>query len=488
MKKFHFLMLLLACMILAGCNGDADGLENAKSSLFIPFVSNGYVTPLDPTSKESPSFANEIILNHGPNMINDGEMIPNGWQKKFVEAEPHQLSVFFYTAYTGTIDLDLVVRYAYSDATLCVEIDGTEHNVFVEQFKDGYYNEKICNVGKFKISKPGYVRINITAVDSKTIYYPSLWGFQVRGAGIGNVTGQTEKVMFVSEDNMPKITGNASPAYIATPFWIRRGPYLVFWWDQPADTEYFYNEVYVAEGDDINGAYYAVVGGDKFYMGIQPQKKGNGRCVLFSVWDTNTATGDVSELVNKNEAVWSNNFGNEGSGIQNFYYHDWEAGHTYAVLVRVRPEVVDGVPTGHSLYTGYFRGDEGWVFIAEVRRPNIQTYLTNPYSFNENYLPEQGWVPKSVSFPSQWARDKDGNWHEIVDCRFTATPNNSARKISRVRYDYKAGVNEQGDFYLTAGGYFNDGRTTEHTRFTRKPSGTAPNIDLAALEQMAKKR
>jgi hypothetical protein len=57
-----------------------------------------------------------------------------------------------------------------------------------------------------------------------------------------------------------------------------------------------------------------------------------------------------------------------------------------------------------------------------------------------------------------------------------------------VRYDYKAGVNEQGDFYLTAGGYFNDGRTTEHTRFTRKPSGTAPNIDLAALEQMAKKR
>jgi hypothetical protein len=56
-----------------------------------------------------------------------------------------------------------------------------------------------------------------------------------------------------------------------------------------------------------------------------------------------------------------------------------------------------------------------------------------------------------------------------------------------VRYDYKAGVNEQGDFYLTAGGYFNDGRTTEHTRFTRKPSGTAPNIDLAALEQMAKK-
>ena len=121
MKKFHFLMLLLACMILAGCNGDADGLENAKSSLFIPFASNGYVTPLDPTSKESPSFADEIILNHGPNMINDGEMIPNGWQKKFVESEPHQLSVFFYTAYTGTIDLDFVVRYAYSDATLCVE-------------------------------------------------------------------------------------------------------------------------------------------------------------------------------------------------------------------------------------------------------------------------------------------------------------------------------------------------------------------------------
>lgn len=485
MKTLKLLMAVFAGVVLLGCNDDDDG-GGGKKSLFIPFACNGYVTPLDSYSTQSPEWANVIIQNIGSTVVNDGGILSGTWCAR--GGTPCQLSAYFYTAYTGTIDLDLVVSKAYADATIGVEIGGTKHEVFIGKSDD----EQICNAGKYKILKPGYVRINLTQIKVGTMPpndwlapYPDIRGFQVRGSGIGNVTEQTEKVMFVSENNIPNMGGLVSSAYIATPYWIRRGPYLVFWWDQLADTEYFYNEVYVAEGDDVNGAYYSVVGGDKFYMGIQPQKKGDGRCVLFSVWDTNTATGDVAELVNKNEAVWSNNYSNEGSGIQNFYYYDWKAGHAYAVLVRVRPEVVDGVPTGHSLYTGYFRGDEGWVFIAEVRRPKIQTYLTRPYSFNENYLPEQGWVYRSVSFPSQWARDKDGNWSEVVGCGFTASPNNSANKISRVRYDYKAGVNEQGDFYLTAGGYFSDGRTPD-CRLTRQPSGVAPDIDLEALEQMAK--
>lgn len=468
MKICNLLVLLLTGMILVGCN--VDGVESSGSSLIIPFRCNGYVTPLDPNLTDSPACADEIVLDGGAKMVNHGEMM--SWPPIY---EPHQISIFFYTAYKGVIDLDLVISRSYADASLSVEIEGTTQEVLV---KDSQKNV-VCNVGKYNISKPGYVRVNIKRVDTSG-YYPVIKALQVRGKGVGNKTMRCEEVMFVTENDVPIGVSHRPMGY-----WIRRGPYITFWWDQPENTEYFYNEIYVAEGDDVNGAYYATIGGDKFYMGLQPQKKGDGRCVLFSVWDTNTAAGDVAELVNKNEQVWSNNYSNEGSGIQNFYYYDWEAGRTYATMVRVRPECVEGVLTGNTLYTSYFRGDEGWVFLAEVRRPKISTYLTGAYSFNENYIPAQGWTRRSVSFPSQWMRDKDGVWHEVLGCKFSSNPNNSARGVSKLRYDYKGGVNEDGDFYLTAGGFFGDGRTFNDSYFTRKATGTPPDIDLAALEQLS---
>ena len=42
-------------------------------TLNIPFKCNAYVTPLDPTSKVTPSFANNIIAN-GYSLPNDAEL------------------------------------------------------------------------------------------------------------------------------------------------------------------------------------------------------------------------------------------------------------------------------------------------------------------------------------------------------------------------------------------------------------------------------
>ncbi len=363
----------------------------------------------------------------------------------------------------------LVVGSSIGDATLAVEVEGKTYNVEVA----AQSTEQIHPVGEYEISEAGYVRVNIIPVSTTADSYPTISALKVEGKGVGYATSKNERICFVS----------AEDCQAEKPHFIRRGPSNHFKWTMPQDTEYFYNEVYVAEGDDINGAYYMLTGGDGFYMGIQPQIKGDGRCVLFSVWDTNTATGDVAELVNKSEAVQSNNYSHEGSGVQNFYYYDWEAGRTYATLVCVRPEVIDGKLTGASLYTGYFRDDEGWVFLAEVRRPKLTTYYTGAYSFCENYLPERGWVEQSVMFPSQWMRDKDGKWHEVLSGRFTC--DNTGRRD--MRRDYSGGVNEQGYFYLRNIGYI-DEMTPYGVQFTRQPSGTAPDIDLAALEQMAAQR
>ena len=62
----------------------------------------------------------------------------------------------------------------------------------------------------------------------------------------------------------------------------------------------------------------------------------------------------------------SQRFTHEGCGVQNFYRYNWKTDRTYAALVRVRPEVVDGKRTGATLYTSYFR-----IFFC-----NLPVYIT----------------------------------------------------------------------------------------------------------------
>ena len=465
--KLRNLIVLLVAAAVAACGKPAPQ-DASELSLTIPFKCNGYVTPLDAASKQTPACADLIIHNSYSNP-NDAEMVVDGWKKSLVESEPHQVSVFFYTALTGQIDLGLMVASAQGNAVLDVKIEGKNQRVSVPAST----LPQFCYVGSYKISEPGYVRVDIVPVSTSAESYPTISALKVGGEGIGNATEKNEDVIFVTEAESAK----------EKPHFIRRGPSNHFQWDMPADTEYFYNEVYVTEGEDIPGAYYMLTGGDGFYMGIQPNTKGENRLVLFSVWDTNTEAGDVATLVNKGEQVKSNNYSHEGSGVQNFYYYDWEAGKTYATLVRVRPEVINGRPTGNTLYTGYFRGDEGWVFLAEIRRPGISTYYKGAYSFSENFRPEYGWVPRSVVFPSQWMRDKNGKWHEVLTGRFSC--DGTANK--GLRRDYEGGVTEDGYFYLRNIGYINE-NVKYRTPFIRKETRKKPDVDLEALVKLSKSR
>lgn len=468
MKNIRTILLSALVAVFAwGTFTQCTSAVEEPLTLAIPFKCNAYVTPLDPASKVTPSFADKIIAN-GYDLPNDAEMIPGAWLPKYQQQEPHQISVFFYTAYTGDLHIGLrAANVPTGVSELKVKCGGKSFDLKVSDTdadKDYY-------VGKVNVSKPGHVRVDIEPIKTTAASYPTFSALLAAGEAVNNLTEKRKgEVVFVDTDELKD----------HVPHFVRRGPSNHFNWHTPDNVEYFYNEAYVPEGQDIPGAYYMLTGGSGFYMGIQPIEKGKGRMVLFSVWDTDTEKGLISELVRNGEGVKSNAYSHEGSGVQNFYPYDWETGRTYATLVRVRPEYKNGKATGASLYTGYFRGDEGWVFLAEIRRPGIETYYKGAYSFSENFRPEYGWVPLSVQFPSQWMCDKDGNWFEVLKGKFTC--DGTGRQ--ELRRDYAGGVTEDGHFYLRNIGYV-DEHVKYGTEFERKGNGKKPEIDFKALIKLS---
>ena len=468
MKNIRTILLSALVAVFAwGTFTQCTSAVEEPLTLAIPFKCNAYVTPLDLASKVTPSFADKIIAN-GYDLPNDAEMIPGAWLPKYQQQEPHQISVFFYTAYTGDLHIGLrAANVPTGVSELKVKCGGKSFDLKVSDTdadKDYY-------VGKVNVSKPGHVRVDIEPIKTTAASYPTFSALLAAGEAVNNLTEKRKgEVVFVDTDELKD----------HVPHFVRRGPSNHFNWHTPDNVEYFYNEAYVPEGQDIPGAYYMLTGGSGFYMGIQPIEKGKGRMVLFSVWDTDTEKGLISELIRNGEGVKSNAYSHEGSGVQNFYPYDWETGRTYATLVRVRPEYKNGKATGASLYTGYFRGDEGWVFLAEIRRPGIETYYKGAYSFSENFRPEYGWVPLSVQFPSQWMCDKDGNWFEVLKGKFTC--DGTGRQ--ELRRDYAGGVTEDGHFYLRNIGYV-DEHVEYGTEFERKGNGKKPEIDFKALIKLS---
>ena len=336
-RKFLF-SALCATFAMVAFSQCAPAVEDL--TLAIPFKCNAYVTPLDPASKITPSFANSIIAN-GYSLPNDAEMVAGAWLPEYQQQEPHQISVFFYTAYSGELHFGLRAEDVPAGvAELKVKCCGKEFDLEVsdaDASKDYY-------VGKVNVAAPGHIRVDIEPVTTTAASYPTFSTLLATGAAVNNLTQKTkDEVVFVSAEDLKE----------HVPHFVRRGPSNHFNWHTPENTEYFYNEVFVPEGEDVSGAYYMLTGGDGFYMGIQPNEKGKSRMVLFSVWDTDTEKGLISELVRNGEGVKTNSYSHEGSGVQNFFKYDWEAGRTYATLVRVRPEYKNGKATGHSLYTGY---------------------------------------------------------------------------------------------------------------------------------------
>ena len=281
-------------------------------------------------------------------------------------------------------------------------------------------------------------------------------------------------------------TAGLTPAFVKSNdgnmfYWGRRGPSVHLGYQMPPGKtiEYAYSELTVPVGQDPAGSYFMANGFGEGYFGI-PVKGPTERWILFSVWSPFQTDNprDIPEdqrveLLAKGPDVRVGEFGNEGSGGQSYRIFPWKAGTTYRFLNSVKP---DG--SGNSIYSAWFSEADAreWQLIARFKRPKTDKHLTGFHSFLENFYDNAGHLERRGLHGNQWVRDTDGNWHEIVETRFTG----DATASGRHRLDF-AGGNEGSGFFLRNGGFFSD-NVALNQRFRRPSTPDArPDIDFGKL-------
>jgi hypothetical protein len=314
-------------------------------------------------------------------------------------------------------------------------------------------------VGTFVIENAGYQKLIISGTEKSQEGVVEISNLLIGGEAADNQT------RFVKDEF----------------YWGRRGPSVHLGYQIPAnagDAEWFYNEITVPEGNDVQGSYFMANGFGEGYFGIQVNSPTERR-ILFSVWSPfkTDKPSEIPEdqkikLLKKGDDVISGAFGNEGSGGQSYRKYYWKPGVTYRFLLKGSPS-----ENNSTDYTAYFFAPEinHWELIASFRRPKTTTSLKRLHSFLENFNPEKGDKTRKGIYTNQWIRTNRGEWIALREARFTADA--TARKEARL--DYSGGVENSG-FFLQNCGFFND-KTVIDSRFTRPESGKAPDIDLQIL-------
>ncbi len=365
----------------------------------------------------------------------------------------------------------LIDTYIYfhepQNATLSIKGTAEGESIIMLTFNNNSKEVKIdkgdfeIKVGDYQIDKPGYMPISLKGVSKS-----------------GDTFANVQSFLLTTENKITYV-GDFSH------YWGRRGPSVHLKYNLPEDeqVEWFYNEVTVAEGDDVVGSYYMSNGFGEGYFGIQCNSPRERR-VLFSVWspfdtqDPNLIPEHQRiKMLRRGEGVHIGEFGNEGSGGQSYLRYDWKAGNTYKFLTQIKP---DG--EGNTLYTAYFYAtDENrWRLIASFLRPETDTYYKGAHSFLENFLPTQGHITRRVMFSNQWSRTVSGKWVEATKGTFTY--DNTAHQ--KARLDYQGGYeSESNSFYLQNCGFFNES-TIYGTTFDRVENGKAPEINFEELEKL----
>lgn len=422
-------MLPVMPLLLAACGG-ATATGNGNTALLASSVAA-------PATTATVELAGNAFITSG----NEGAVISErglaGWSNPDAVA-----STYFRVAGPGAVQVALDASLADGgNSTIRVKINGAPFDV-----KLAGKERKTYAVGTVSVPAAGYVKVD-------------LQGLSRVKATFGDVSAL-------------KVTSNAALTYANDPanyYWSRRGPSVHLGYTVPANTEYFYNEMTIPQGQDAIGSYFMANGFGQGYMGIQV-KSPSERWILFSVWDADN--GAKTTLVSKGEGVIDNAFGGEGTGGQTYLSYNWAPGTTYRFITRARP---DG--KGGSDYSAWFFAPETgkWRYIATWKRPAISTYLTGVHSFLENFIDTLGYTERRVQFGNQWARNVSGAWSEVTAGRFTG----DATATNAQRMDYAGGL-ESGKFYLRNGGFFAEVVKTGQN-FTRPATGQAPAVDVGAL-------
>ena len=375
------------------------------------------------------------------------------------QSEKSVFSVFFRADREATLRLSLRMRSAEGESVIRVKTAG---EIFQKEVEGADF--QVIDLGSVAVKSASYVRVDVQ-------------GVRREGASFGEVSD----MLVESEDAGLQLDfvkeGGGNRFY-----WGRRGPSVHLPYEVPPgkDLEFFYSEVTVPKGMDPIGSYFMANGFGEGYFGMQVNGAAERR-ILFSVWspfqtDDPDAIPEAErvEMLAKGKEVRAGEFGNEGAGGQSFLQYPWKAGTTYSFLNRARP---DGL--GSTIYTAWFLIPETgkWSLIASFRRPKTSKHLTGIHSFLENFEDRDGYRGRMAYYGNQWARDRDGKWHELTRAKLTG--DDIAQRGYRLDY---AGGADKGRFFMRNGGFFADS-VKLGTAFERQTTRVyRPKIDLDALE------
>lgn len=444
MKKSAFGSLVLGLLLLMVFNVSC----NEKEEVVHPGPPVSY-------SVEIPSEGNSwMFRNPG---VSQEEVVNPGSQTWTDPALVHRT----YFRMEGAGELHIGINAMVDNGTSVLSVSFMEETVKLSVNQTSF--SKI-HIGTFEINAPGYYYIDIQGVSKESLEFVHISDVLLGGSAA------RAGVHYINEEYF---------------YWGRRGPSVHLGYEVPAqaaDVHYFYSEVTVPEGNDVIGSYFMANGFGQGYFGFQVNSETERR-VLFSVWSPYETDNpdEIPEdqriqLLRQGPDVIVNDFGNEGSGGQSYLRYNWEAGKTYRFLLKGEPS---SQAPGKTDYTAWFAPveDGEWLLIASWRRPMISTYLTNIYSFLENFTTRTGPLVREAYYDNQWILDTSGNWHELIRARFTA----DATARDKARFDYAGGLAQDNmGFFMKNCGFFNE-TTTIDSWFTRPAKGQQPDIDLELL-------
>lgn len=433
MKKFFFVITAMFFCIAGGMisckkenvNKEKNDLNRntqatspqGGSSLTVPVGGNAYVTTLASGGTET------VTATALTNWTNANSIF----------------TAYFRLGTIGELTVKVKARSPSGNSSIKVNVNGSP---FTVNITDTAYT--LLDVGTVNITSAGYVTVALQGLSKTGANYGEVSDLVISGSSVAS------NVIFAS-----------NPVNF---YWERRGAAPNLGYTTPSNTEWFYSEITVPNGEDALGSYYMANGFSGGYFGMQVNSP-TKRIFLFSVWDP--AVGKTT-LVQKGDGVEYTTFAHEGSGGGGSLTYNWITGNTYGFLTHGVP---DGL--GNTLFSCWFYAPElsAWKFMGTWKRPNTNTYLTGVHSFLENYMDTYGYLSRKAIYGNQWARTASGTWTEVT----TASYNGGHDE----RKDYAGGV-VNGQFYMQTGGYFANFVETG-VSFTKAASGQTPAVNLATL-------
>ena len=395
-----------------------------------------------------------IPLGGNAYSISDGEKLMIGEEgiESWTNAEK-KLAIYFYSAEESNCNLTIPIETNQNTITYSVSLNDDFFEVEVLPDKSE------INLGIHSLRK-GYNIVTLKGLITTDVF-PKLTDLNI-------YSNELLSLNYVKENSSKRF------------YFGRRGPSVSLGYEFPENTniKWMYSEIEIPEGYDHLGLYAMANGSREGYFGIQVNSTEERR-VLFSIWSP-YVTDDPSQipedqriqLIKSGQDVQVDEFGKEGSGGQSWLIYPWKTGVKYSFIKSVEP---DG--NGNTIYTAYFKDPEegDWRLIASFLRPQTDTWFAGPYSFLENFKPEEGYKLRKAYYSNIWAISSDDDWFQINNARFTTDDIGSIQ----YRLDYQGDV-ESNKFYLMHCGFF-DLYTENYKDLTKTDQSAPPSINFELL-------